>query len=208
MKKQRPVIIYFLVSVVVIVIDQVVKYLVHSNMTMGTRGQIKIFGDWFKLHYLTNPGMAFGMELPFDNAKILLTLFRLGAMVAIGYYLYYMYKKESTHGLLICIGMILGGAIGNLIDSIFYGVFLDNAPFDAPTPWFYGQVVDMFYIDIWEGRLPEWIPFMGGDYMALWPVFNVADASIFIGITIILIWQKAFFKENNKELSNVNVPNE
>lgn len=208
MKKSRPVWIYFLVSVLVIVVDQLVKYLVHDNMTMGSRGQIKIFGDWFKLHYLTNPGMAFGMELPFDNAKVLLTLFRLAAMVAIGYYLYHMYKKEASHGLLICIGMILGGAIGNLIDSIFYGVWLDNAPFDAPTPWFYGQVVDMFYIDIWEGRLPQWIPVIGGDYMALWPVFNIADASIFVGISIILIWQKAFFKEKDKELSKVNVTND
>ncbi len=180
--------------------------MVHSNMTMGTRGQIKIFGDWFKLHYLTNPGMAFGMELPFENAKVILTIFRLAAMFAIGYYLYHMYRKEAPHGLLICIAMILGGAIGNLIDSIFYGVFLDNAPFDAPTPWFYGQVVDMFYIDIWEGRLPQWIPLIGGDYMALWPVFNIADASIFTGITIILIWQKAFFKEDEKKLSDVNLP--
>ncbi len=208
MKKRRPVLIYFVVSMVVIVIDQIVKYLVFSNMTMGSRGQIKIFGDWFKLHYLTNPGMAFGMELPFENAKILLTLFRLAAMIAIGYYLYHMYKKGAAHGLLICIGMILGGAIGNLIDSIFYGVLLDNAPFDAPTPWFYGQVVDMFYIDIWEGRISDWVPIIGGDYMALWPVFNIADASIFIGISIILIWQKAFFKENKQELSQIKIPQE
>ncbi|MBV6646626.1 MAG: lipoprotein signal peptidase [Cyclobacteriaceae bacterium] len=196
-EKSSKVIYFYLVSLLVIVIDQIVKLIVHFNMQLGSRGQIKIFGDWFKLHYLTNPGMAFGMELPFDHAKIILTLFRLGAMVAIGYYLYYTYKKGAATGLLVCIGMILGGAIGNLLDSIFYGVFLDNAPYDAPTPWFYGQVVDMFYIDIWEGRLPEWIPLIGGDYMALWPVFNVADASIFLGISAILIWQKKFFKETN-----------
>ncbi len=91
------------------------------------------------------------------------------------------------------------------MDSIFYGVLLDNAPYNAPTPWFYGQVIDMFYIDIWEGRLPEWIPFMGGDYMALWPVFNIADASIFVGITIILIWQKSFFNETQNQ-STASVP--
>jgi signal peptidase II len=196
-QKRPPVIVFFLISIGVIIIDQAVKLLVHYNMTMGTRGQIKIFGEFFKLHYLINPGMAFGMELPFDNAKIVLTMFRLVAMFAIGYYLYYMYKKGSATGLLVCIGMILGGAIGNLIDSIFYGVLLDNAPFDAPTPWFYGQVVDMFYIDIWEGRIADWVPLWGGEYMALWPVFNVADASIFIGILIILIWQKSFFKEEH-----------
>ncbi len=194
-EKKWGVLPYYLVSVVVIVVDQIVKMLVHFNMQMGSRGQIQIFGDWFKLHYLTNPGMAFGMELPIENSKIVLTIFRILAMFAIGYYLYTMYKKESSRGFLICVALILGGAIGNLIDSIFYGVFLDNAPYDAPTPWFYGQVVDMFYIDIWEGRIADWVPFMGGKYMALWPVFNIADASIFVAITIILIWQKSFFKE-------------
>jgi signal peptidase II len=195
-QKKSPVFIYYLICFGVIIVDQLVKLAVHSNMTMGTRGQIQVLGDFFKLHYLTNPGMAFGMELPFENAKMVLTIFRLIAMFAIGYYLYFMYKKEAPMGLLVCISMILGGAIGNLIDSIFYGVWLNNAPFDAPTPWFYGQVVDMFYIDIWEGRIPEWVPLWGGDYMALWPVFNVADASIFVGILIILIWQKTFFKED------------
>ena len=199
-QKKVPVYVFYLISLGVIIIDQLVKLAVHSNMTMGTRGQIKVIGDFFKLHYLTNPGMAFGMELPFENAKVVLTLFRLIAMFAIGYYLYLMYKKEVSTGLLICIGMILGGAIGNLIDSIFYGVWLDNAPFDAPTPWFYGQVVDMFYIDIWEGRIPDWVPLWGGDYMALWPVFNVADASIFVGILIILIWQKTFFQEPEEKM--------
>jgi signal peptidase II len=202
-QKKPPVYIFYIISFGVIVLDQIVKLLVHFNMTMGTRGQIKIIGELFKLHYLTNPGMAFGMELPFENAKIILTLFRLIAMFAIGAYLYHIYKKGAATGLLVCIGMILGGAIGNLVDSIFYGVWLDNAPFDAPTPWFYGQVVDMFYIDIWEGRIPDWVPLWGGDFMALWPVFNVADASIFIGISIILIWQKSFFKEENEETAEV-----
>ena len=194
-EKKSGVLPYFLISLAVIVVDQIVKILVDSNMQMGARGQIKVFGDWFKLHYLTNPGMAFGMELPIENSKIVLTIFRILAMFAIGYYLYTMYKKQAHTGFLVCVGLILGGAIGNLIDSVFYGVFLDNAPYDAPTPWFYGQVVDMFYIDIWEGRLPEWIPLMGGKYMALWPVFNIADASIFVAICIILIWQKSFFQE-------------
>jgi signal peptidase II len=202
--KKKPVAFYFLISLAIIILDHAVKLLVHFNMTMGSRGQIKIFGDWFKLHYLTNPGMAFGMELPFEHAKIILTVFRLAAMVGIGYYLYMMYKKEAVHGFLVCIGMILGGAIGNLIDSIFYGAWLDNAPYDAPTPWFYGQVVDMFYIDIWEGRIAEWVPILGGDYMALWPVFNIADASIFIGIAIILVWQKSFFQKES-EISDVKI---
>ncbi len=96
-------------------------------------------------------------------------------------------------GLLICVGMILGGAIGNLIDSMFYGVWLGNAPYDASTPWFHGQVVDMFYLDIWEGIVPEWIPFWGGSYTALWPIFNIADAAIFTGVAFIILYQKRFF---------------
>lgn len=192
---------YFLISLGVIILDHVVKLLVHFNMVKGSSGQIPVFGDWFKLHYLTNPGMAFGMELPFENSKMVLTLFRVIAMVAIGYYLYYLHKKDAPKGLLICIGLILGGAIGNLVDSIFYGVFLDNAPYDAPSPWFYGQVIDMFYVDIWEGYLPDWIPLIGGDHMALWPVFNVADSSIFVSIIFILIYQKRYFKAVEKDES-------
>ncbi|SHJ92988.1 signal peptidase II [Reichenbachiella agariperforans] len=190
---------YFLISLGVILLDQVVKLVVHFNMDMGVNGQIQIIGEYFKLHYLTNPGMAFGMKLGTEYGKLFLTLFRLVAMVGIGYYLYTLIKKEVSTGLLVCIALILGGAIGNVIDSTFYGVFLDNAPYDAPTPWFYGQVVDMFYIDIWEGRLPDWLPLMGGKYMSLWPVFNVADASIFIGVAIILIFQKRFFAHTKEQ---------
>lgn len=189
---------YYILSLIVIAIDQIVKLLVHYNMDMGVQGQIPILGDVFKLHYLTNPGMAFGMKIGVQYGKLFLTLFRLFAMVGIGYYLYLLIKREVHTGLLWCIALILGGAIGNVVDSTFYGVFLDNAPYDAPTPWFHGQVVDMFYIDIWEGRLAEWIPFIGGDYMSLWPVFNIADASIFIGVFAILIFQKKFFKEDQK----------
>ena len=199
---KNSVIKYFLISLVVIIVDHVVKLIVHFNMVKGSIGQIKMFGEWFKLHYLTNPGMAFGMQLPFENSKIFLTLFRIIAMIAIGYYLYYLHKKEAPKGLLICIGLILGGAIGNLVDSVFYGVFLDNAPFDAPSPWFYGQVIDMFYIDIWEGYLPDWIPIIGGDHMALWPVFNIADASIFVSIIIIFIFQKRYFKTPEKMVTD------
>lgn len=193
MKNQ--VIKYFLISVLVILVDQAVKLLVYYNMDLGTSGQIKIFGDWFKLHYLTNPGMAFGMKLDFEYGKLILTVFRIGAMFAIGYYLRQLIKTQANTGLVICIALILGGAIGNLIDSIFYGVWFDNAPFDAPSPWFHGQVIDMFYIDIWEGYLPDWIPLMGGDYMALWPVFNIADASIFVAICFIIAFQKRYFKK-------------
>lgn len=190
---------YFGIALFVIVLDQVVKMLVHYQMDFGTPGQIKVFGDWFKLHYTRNPGMAFGMQLGSEYGKLILTTFRLIAMFGIGYYLVMLIRKESHPGYIICIAMILGGAVGNLIDSVFYGVLLGNAPYDAPTPWFHGQVIDMFYIDIWEGVIPEWIPLVGGSYTALWPIFNIADASIFVGVAIILIFQKRFFDEDKKE---------
>ena len=198
MKNQ--VIKYFLISILVIIVDQIVKIIVHYNMDMGTQGQILIFGNWFKLHYLTNPGMAFGMKLDFEYGKLILTVFRIGAMVAIAYYLYTIIQSKANSGLIICIALILGGAIGNLVDSIFYGVWFDNAPFDAPSVWFHGQVIDMFYIDIWEGYLPGWIPLIGGDYMALWPVFNIADASIFVAICFIIVFQKRYFKKDEEEV--------
>ncbi len=199
---------YFLITLFVILIDQTVKLLVYYNMDMGIVGQIKIFGDWFKLHYTINPGMAFGMQIASHNGKLLLTLFRLIAMGGIAYYLIYLVKKDVHPGLIWCVALILGGAIGNLIDSMFYGVLLHNAPIGAPTPWFHGQVIDMFYFDLWEGRVPDWIPFIGGNYMALWPIFNVADASIFIGVTIILLRQKVFFSERKTRQVTLDSPQE
>lgn len=190
---------YFGIALLVIAIDQAVKLIVHYQMDFGTAGQIKVFGDWFKLHYTTNPGMAFGMELGSEYGKLILTSFRLVAMFGIGYYLFHIINKMAHPGYIACIALILGGAVGNLIDSVFYGVWFNNAPFNASTPWFHGQVVDMFYIDIWEGFIPEWVPLWGGSYTALWPIFNVADASIFVGVAIILMFQKRFFDEGEGE---------
>ncbi|MCC5930059.1 MAG: lipoprotein signal peptidase [Cyclobacteriaceae bacterium] len=188
---------FYLLAIAIILIDQVVKMLVHYNMDMGLAGQIPVFGEWFKLHYTLNPGMAFGLQIGLDNGKLILTIFRLFAMVGIGYYLYYLIKKGVPTGLSWCVALILGGAVGNVIDSTFYGVLLENAPPDSSTPWFHGQVIDMFYIDIWEGRVADWVPVFGGDYISLWPIFNIADASIFVGVSIILIFQKKFFAEDD-----------
>ena len=191
---------YYLLAIAVIIIDQVVKLLVHFNMEMGTVGEIDVIGEWFKLHYLLNPGMAFGLKSSHEYGKLLLTLFRLGAMVGIAYYIYYLFTKNAKAGLLWCMALILGGAVGNVIDSTFYGVWLDNAPEGSPTPWFHGQVIDMLFFPLFDGYYPDWFPFVGGNYFLFFsPVFNIADSSIFIGVVLILIFQKRFFKDKHSE---------
>lgn len=195
---------YFLVALAVIIIDQVVKLLVHFNMELGPIGEIPLIGDVFKLHYTLNEGMAFGITLGFKYGKMVLTLFRLFAVGLIGYYIIHLTKTGSPKGLLICAGMVLGGALGNVLDSIFYGVYLNNAPYDAPMIWFHGQVVDMFYLDIYEGYVPDWFPLLGGDWISLWPIFNIADAAIFVAVAWVLIKQKVYFPnlDGDKEESS------
>lgn len=184
---------YFLISLVVILVDQGIKMAVHFWMEPGYFGQIELIGSLFKLHYTLNPGMAFGIQLGSIYGKLILTTFRIIAMFGIGYYLHFLSKKHSPKGLLFCISLILGGAIGNLIDSVFYGVLLGNAPFGAPMTWFHGQVIDMFFFDVWEGILPLWVPVWGGTYYST-PIFNFADAAIFCGVVSIIIFQNRFFE--------------
>ncbi|MDH5598508.1 MAG: lipoprotein signal peptidase [Cyclobacteriaceae bacterium] len=191
---------YYLVALIVILIDQASKLLVYFYMDMGNPGEINVLGEWFRLHYLLNPGMAFGIRWESEYGKLALTLFRLVAMVGIGYYIAQLVKKGAKKGLLICMALILGGAVGNVIDSTFYGVLLDNALPGSPTPWFHGQVIDMLFFPLFEGFFPDWMPFIGGQYFLFFsPVFNIADSSIFIGVLIILIMQKKYFPKHENE---------
>ena len=178
---------YFTLIVSLILIDQFVKYIVHINMPLHT--EISIIGDFIKLYHIENPGMAFGINFDFKYTKLILSLFRLSASFLIGFYLLKLLDKKTNPLLLICISLILSGAIGNVIDSVFYGIIYNNAPYNAPFALFNGQVIDMFYIDIWEGYLSDWIPLLGGSYLSLWPVFNLADSYIFIGVAILLLNQ-------------------
>lgn len=197
MEKRTKLSTYFLISILVILIDQIVKLWVHFSMLEGEG--FSVIGNWFKIHYITNPGMAFGLELGGAYGKIFLTVFRLVAMVAIALYIRKSYLEKVHSGFLVSISLILGGAVGNLVDSIFYGKFLNIIVDNAPTSWFHGKVVDMFYLDIAQGRYPDNWLFnllnMNGDWYSFWPIFNVADAAIFCAVITILIFQKKFFPE-------------
>jgi signal peptidase II len=199
---------YFLFAFLLIIIDQASKLWVHFNMLPEFIGQIKLIGDWFKLYYVTNPGMAFGMQIDHEYGKLFLTVFRLFAMFFIAYYMVTLAKRKANTGLLWAMSMILAGAMGNVLDSIFYGKFLNNAPPDAPTPWFHGQVIDMVFFDFWQGYIPDWVPLWGGDWFSM-PIFNLADSFIFIGVCSILIFQGTFFPrfEEEEDLSQDSIPN-
>ena len=185
---------YLLLTLGIVLFDQASKLLVHHYMYLHE--EINVIGDWFRLHYLLNPGMAFGLRWESEFGKLALSMFRLGATFGIGYYLVRMINQEAHPGFLWCLGLILGGAIGNVIDSTFYGVWLNNHLVDASTPWFHGQVIDMLYFPLFEFTWANWIPFVGGErFLFFSPVFNVADSAIFIGVMVILVMQKAYFKD-------------
>ncbi|WP_159469575.1 lipoprotein signal peptidase [Dyadobacter sp. 3J3] len=196
---------YLLFSLLLIAIDQLSKLLVFKYMQPGFSGQILLVGSWLKLHYVLNPGMAFGMQLGHEYGKLFLTLFRLLAMCAIGWYLVHLARGGASKGLLWALSMILAGAVGNVIDSTFYGVFLDNAPYGSPTPWFHGQVIDMIFVDFWEGFIPEWVPVWGGQYYST-PIFNIADSCIFLGVCSILIFQSHFYTPEEDEVAPTAIP--
>jgi signal peptidase II len=184
---------FFLLALVLIGIDQASKLWILQYMQEHLYMPINVIGDWFKFQYVLNPGMAFGMELNHQYGKLVLSIFRLFAMVGIGWYLVYLAKHGAPNGLLYAMALILAGAIGNVIDSTFYGVYLHNAPYGAPTPWFHGQVIDFIFFDLWEGVLPRWIPVWGGSYFSM-PIFNFADACIFVGVCLILFFQRRFYQ--------------
>lgn len=172
----------------VIILDQILKIWVHTHMQMNDH--INILGEKFQFHYILNNGMAFGMQWGGSYGKLLLTLFRMVAVGVIIWYIRSLIKKNTHWGLIFAMSLILAGALGNIIDSMFYGIFFQNKPF------MFGEVIDMLYFPIIRGTFPTWFPMWGGeDFEFFRPIFNLADSSITTGVCIILLFQKVFFKE-------------
>ena len=189
----------FLTAAIIVLVDQIIKIWVRTHMTMGELGEIKFLGDHGMLHYTENNGMAFGMELGGEFGKLALTLFRIVAVCGIGYALVFLIKHKYHRGLTMMVALILAGALGNIIDSTFYGVIYKYAGL------FHGRVVDMFYFPLLKGNFPHWVPVWGGEeYVFFRPVFNLADAAISVGVIMILLNQKRYFKHEEPEVSSPN----
>ena len=199
--------ISFLIVFVVLLIDQALKIWIKSTMMIGE--EFPVFGNWFIMHFVENNGMAFGMELAGEFGKLFLSVFRIVAVGGIGYYIYKLTQKETPVGLIICVSLVLAGALGNIIDSAFYGLIFDHSHGQVASfmpegggyaTFLHGKVVDMFYFPILRGTYPDWLPFMGGnDFLFFRPVFNFADSAISVGIFILLIFYRNHFKEHETE---------
>lgn len=185
-----------------LLIDQVVKFAVKLDMELYQ--SIPVFGNWFIIHFIENPGAAFGMQLGGEWGKLLLSLIRIAAIALIAWYLHKLVKSSAPKGVLIGFALILAGAIGNMIDSAFYGlIFSESTPYAAATlfpegggyaSFLHGKVVDMLYFPIINSTWPQWMPWVGGrDFTFFSPVFNLADSYITVAVFYLLIFKHKYF---------------
>ena len=183
-----------ILGVVLVVLDQIIKVLVKSNMDLGET--INVFGDWFKLHFVLNKGMAFGMAFGGYWGKVLLSLFRIVLFSALGMWIGKLAKKPTTPtGVLVGLTMITAGALGNIVDCFFYGlIWPETVMPGAPFPFLFGQVVDMFYFPLFDYRLP-WMDYPRTFFGA---VFNFADSCVTCGAIYLLLFQWKFFSSEEK----------
>ncbi|MEZ5017172.1 MAG: lipoprotein signal peptidase [Flavipsychrobacter sp.] len=204
MKYRNALLIIFLI----ILVDQIVKVYIKTHFYYGE--EVNVLGTWFKIHFIENEGMAFGMRLSEGSiGKLILTSFRLVAVVFGFFLLKNVVKKGYSKGAIVCGALILAGALGNLIDSIFYGMIFSESTFHVAkfVPWgegyanaFHGRVVDMLYFPLFNVKLPDGLPFVGGDNFSFFdPVFNIADAAISAGVLTLVVFQKKLI--HNKKVN-------
>ena len=188
-----------LLIAIVLILDQLLKVWIKTNMMIGQ--EIHFF-DWFIIHFTENKGMAFGIEFGGSFGKYLLSIFRLVAIIAIAIYLKNIATTDVKKGVILSVSLVLAGAIGNMIDSAFYGLIFSESYGQLATVFeggysgfLQGKVVDMFYFPLINGHFPQWIPLIGGNHFIFFrPVFNIADASISVGVINMLIFHHSFFK--------------
>jgi signal peptidase II len=186
---------------IILLIDQVSKIYIKTHFILGE--SVPVF-DWFKIYFIENEGMAWGAKIPLPHGKLILTLFRLVVVPGIGYWLWDSIKKNSSPYLITAIALIFAGALGNIIDSVFYGVIFNDSTWQVATlfsdkPYgtlLHGKVVDMLYFPFFESNFPSWLPVIGGDKFSFFnAVFNVADMAISTGVGILLVFNKKAFGE-------------
>jgi signal peptidase II len=187
----------------VLFVDQFIKVFIKLNYPLGEVGRL---GNWAIIHFTENPGMAFGMEFGGDYGKLILSVFRILASIAGIWYIRHMVRQKENPLFVFCVSLILAGAIGNILDSVFYGsIFTESdefmtahlvAPGNGYSGFLHGHVVDMFYFPIFNGHFPDWFPIWGGeDFQFFRPIFNFADFSISMGVALLIIFQKRITKK-------------
>ncbi|MBZ9728243.1 lipoprotein signal peptidase [Salegentibacter sp. JZCK2] len=200
-----------IIIVLVLLIDQISKFYIKTNFSLGE--EVPVF-EWFKILFVENEGMAWGTKIPGEYGKLFLTLFRLVAIVGIGYWLWDSVRKNGSRILITAIALIFAGAFGNIIDSVFYGIVFNDSYGQVAEfmpaqggygTLFHGKVVDMLYFPLWQGYLPEWIPFWGGNYFTFFePVFNIADTAISAGVILLLLFNRRAFPKEEEEIKEKN----
>lgn len=191
----------------VLCIDQCIKLYIKSHYPIGE--VCRIIGDWSRITFTENPGMAWGLEFGGDYGKLALSLFRIIAVFAGVFYIKKIVNDKEHTGFIICVALILAGALGNILDSAFYGlIFGESTEYQVAefmpsgggyTGFLQGHVVDMFYFPMYEGNFPTWMPIWGGEHFEFFnAIFNFADMAISFGVGIILVFQNTFFKAKHK----------